>query len=389
MTGLYSAKQRLTYTFAVSQYLENSGQIVQHFLLIDYYNYIKCPVDFIKARIAVLLLIVASSLNAQTDFSQYEAEAVVVTGDTSSTVQSIQPRKKLIFLDFANRNKSPDYQFIESSIGDSMHELVQDKYEYDRIPREAWEAEAKKMGLKNEDYENKKKIALLARNLGADGIIYGSFFINDKNVIEAEGIILSAIDEKIVARRNITSTPDNELFNQLQNLSENLAAKIKDLFYPTDNGALWRSAVAPGWGLLYKQQEEWGYTYITLFALSFVYSAYSLYAYDDAIQDYLNFTPKHVITPEGETALYDPEGAARDFADLETKIESTRENLFVSLYILGGVYTASLIHSYFMPPDTGNVTVKAAFAPALFQNPFAGNFAPGYAFTFSAVYTLE
>ncbi len=337
----------------------------------------------------MLFLLLAAGLHAQTDFSQYEAEAVVVTGDKSSQEQTIQVRKKLIFLDFANRNKNPDYQFIESSIGDSMHELVQSKYEYDRIPREAWGAEAKKMGLKNEDYENKKKVALLARNLGADGIIYGSFFINDKNLIEAEGIILSAIDEKIVARRSITSTPDNELFNQLQNLSENLAAKIKDLFYPTDNGALWRSAVAPGWGLLYKQQEEWGYTYVTLFALSFVYSAYSLYAYDDAIQDYLHYSPRHEITPEGEISLYDPEGAASDFADLESKIESTRENLFVSLYILGGIYAASLIHSYFMPPDTGNVTVKAAFAPELFQNSYAGSFVPGYAFTFSAVYTLE
>ncbi len=123
----------------------------------------------------------------------------------------------------------------------------------------------------NADLYDEAKLSQLGKALGADGIVYGRFvYDKETNKMIMDGKILSVIDKTILADKRVEAPLDFKIFDATEDLGVYLSERIKDLFLPTDEGALWRSALAPGWGFFYKQQETWGYIHASATGTAFV-----------------------------------------------------------------------------------------------------------------------
>lgn len=264
--------------------------------------------------------------------------------------------KKVIFLPFYNQDNKRDYAWIETSITLWLDDAARKKYRYIKVPKSSWQNYMKKNDLSNADLFNEKKISEMGKALGADGVVYGRFSYNkETNKMVIEGKILSVIDEDILADKRIEAPLNFNIFDATEELSLYLSERIKDLFLPTDKGALWRSAVLPGWGFFYKQREEWGYIHGTATGVAFLVTVVSSIRFVIKKNEYLDYTPEHVITPLGETALYDPEGAQKNFDTLENEAAKAGKLAKISTYVFLTFYVANLIHSWFIEPDAGNV----------------------------------
>lgn len=168
------------------------------------------------------------------------------------------PAKKLIFLDFYNEAKDQNLQFLSNSFGDGAHAAIESKYRYQRVASDVWQKYATEKKWQPKDFFDTKKIREMGRDLGADGVIYGKF-VAGKDDLEIHGLIFSVIDGEIIGEERGRAKQDSTMFGTIGDVSGKLALKIKDLFVPSDRGALWRSALLPGWGHFYKERRDWGY----------------------------------------------------------------------------------------------------------------------------------
>lgn len=264
------------------------------------------------------------------------------------------PLKKIIYVDLRNVSGRSDYQWIENSVGNNMHKTASAKYQYTRIEKTEWSSRAEDLGITPQDYDNQVLMRRLGFSLGADGVIFGSFEILQKGGatrLSITGKILSVIDNSIVSEKTVESGLDSTVFDATDELSESLASKIRDLFFPTDTGALWRTALLPGWGHFYKQRPVWGYITSGVFGAAFAYSSYSVVSYFIAKSEYDNYVPENVKTPQGETALVNEAEASAKFAQLLSDQNTKSDSALTSLYILGGIYAISLIHAWFIDAE--------------------------------------
>ncbi|GAB4431614.1 MAG: hypothetical protein OHK0011_14430 [Turneriella sp.] len=254
--------------------------------------------------------------------------------------------KKLLFLDFYNESNDPNVKWLTDSIGESIFELTKNKYKYVRIESKVWRDYAKAKEFKPEDFYDVDKLQAMGFALKADGIIFGRFRSSPEN-IEISGKILSVVDKDIVAEKNITVPFSSQMFEDVQDVSETLGSRIKDLFYPSDRGALWRSALLPGWGQFYKQRKTAGYIYSSVIGTGAAFSLFSLIMLESTKQQYASYNPEHVVTPQGEFGIKDPAAAQAEFARLEARADQWYQITMISAGVTLGIYLWHLFDAWF------------------------------------------
>lgn len=254
--------------------------------------------------------------------------------------------KKIIFLRYYNESNDKNSKYLENSISESIHELVKDKYKYERVSADATEKFLAVHNYTEADLFDTAKLQQMGLALKTDGIIFGKFTTTPGN-IKITGKILSVVDREIIAEKTIESRIDNEMLVKVDDLSESLAARIKDLFYPSDTGALWRSAVLPGWGQHYKQRKTFAYIYGGLTIGAAAWTSVSLILWISANNKYYNYQPAYITTPQGQTSLLDPTAAASEFSALKAKSEQWEKITLISLGITLGIYAWQLFDAWF------------------------------------------
>ncbi len=254
--------------------------------------------------------------------------------------------KKLIFLDFYNESNDPNVKWLTDSIGESIFELTKNKYRYVRIESRVWREYAASKAFRPEDFYDVDKLQAMGFALKADGIIFGKFRSSAEN-IEISGKILSVVDKDIVAEKNITVPFSSQMFEDVQDVSETLGSRIKDLFYPSDRGALWRSALLPGWGQFYKQRKTAGYIYSGVIGTGAAFTLFSFVMLQSAKRQYASYNPDHVVTPQGEFGIKDPAAAQAEFARLEAKAEQWYQITVISAGVTLGIYLWHLFDAWF------------------------------------------
>jgi TolB-like protein len=292
----------------------------------------------------LLLVLPVSSLFAQGGATFKADKPVVIQADNDNPVAP--SFKKLIFLDFYNESNDPNVKWLTDSIGESIFELTKNKYKYARIESKVWREYAKSKDFKPQDFYDVDKLQAMGFALKADGIIFGKFRSSPEN-IEISGKILSVVDKDIVAEKNITVPFSSQMFEDVQDVSETLGSRIKDLFYPSDRGALWRSALLPGWGQFYKQRKTAGYIYSGVIGTGAAFSLFSLVMLQSTKQQYASYNPDHVITPQGEFGIKDPAAAQAEFARLEAKADQWYQITMISAGITLGIYLWHLFDAWF------------------------------------------
>lgn len=267
-------------------------------------------------------------------------------------------RKKLIFINFYNATGNKNTAYLESSIVDSIHELIKDKYSYDRIPADVWRKYAQSREFSEADYYDQEKLQKIGAALNADGIIFGKLTSHPDGVL-ITGKILSVVEKEVIAEKELVAPLNAEMFQNVKEISEVLAAKIKDLFIPSDLGALRRSAMLPGWGQFYKQRRKWGYVWGISVGTAFLTASYFTYAYLKNSSAYQNAGPDD------------------DAAGLYKKIEFNYSAMSVAWIATAALYAFNLIDALIFDGDY-NVSkpAKASLLPAELSIGMNSPFAP-------------
>lgn len=272
------------------------------------------------------------------------AQAKSAGAEKSQTVTGA--RKKLIFINFYNATGNKNTAYLESSIVDSIHELIKDKYSYERIPADVWRKFAQSGEFRDADYYDQQKLQKIGAQFKADGIIFGKLSSHPDGIL-ITGKILSVVEKEVIAEKETVAPLNAEMFQKVNEISEVLAAKIKDLFIPSDLGALRRSAMLPGWGQFYKQRRKWGYFWGISVGTAFLTSSYFTYAY------LKNYSAYQSATPDD-----DPAG-------LYKKVDFNHTAMNVAWIITGTLYVFNLIDALIFEGDYGaTAPAKASLLPA-------------------------
>jgi TM2 domain-containing membrane protein YozV len=115
----------------------------------------------------------------------------------------------------------------------------------------------------------------------------------------------------------------------------------------TDSGALWRSAVAPGWGQFYKGRPGWGYFYSFSFGASLLTSVTSLILWQNYNSRYKNYQPEYVVSATGAISLANSTAAQSELDRLSGAAQSWETATLVSSVVTLSIYAFSLIDAYF------------------------------------------
>lgn len=305
----------------------------------------------------VVVPLAVGAAYAQNAPSFKSEKAIVIESDKSAG--PVLATKKLIFLDFYNASNDANVKWLTDSIGESIFELTKNKYKYIRIENKVWREYATAKGFKPEDFYNVEKLQAMGYALKADGIVFGKFTTTAEN-IEISGKILSVVDREIIAEKNVTVPFSSAMFEDVQEVSETLGSRIKDLFFPSDRGALWRSSLLPGWGQYYKQRKTWGYIYGGVIGTGAAFSLFSLIMWQQANRNYKSYTPENVTTPQGETGLKDPTAAQAQFSSLIQKSEQWEQITLISAGITLGIYLWHLFDAWFFEGNYIELTKSTA-----------------------------
>lgn len=306
----------------------------------------------------------ANAVSAQNAKTFKSATPIVMQSDPAAATPGV-PTKKLIFLDFYNASNDANVKWLTDSIGESIFELTKNKYKYIRIENKVWREYATAKGFKPEDFYNVEKLQAMGYALKVDGIVFGKF-ISTKENIEISGKILSVVDRDIIAEKNVTVPFSSAMFEDVQEVSETLGGRIKDLFFPSDRGALWRSALLPGWGQYYKQRKNWGYIYGGVIGSGAAFSLLSLIILQQARNSYKNYIPEHVVTTQGEFGIKNPAEAQAQFSKLEANVTQWQQITIISASITLGIYLWHLFDAWFFE---GNY-IEMIKGTAMGQSPF-------------------
>ena len=308
-------------------------------------------------------------------------------GDDTQVVGG--PAKKLIFLDFYNESDDKNLQYLSNSIGDAVDAAIKDKYRYTVIPSATWKKYASENKWEAKDFYDIKKIREMGKALGADGVIYGKYTSKEGN-LDIQGVIFSVIDGEVVDKQEGQTPVSAEMFETINQVSDNLAKKIKDLFVPSDRGALVRSLIFPGWGHFYKQRRNWGYFWggTAIAATAFTATMLTLFIIHKA--KYADYAPRVYTNTSGGTGHYDEAASQAEFDRIENLGNTYGQMTLIGAGIAGAVYIAAFVHAYLIAPDLGNITQPGAVSALPLQfsigrdaSPLGGtraSFAYGYRF---------
>lgn len=241
-------------------------------------------------------------------------------------------RKKLIFINFYNATGNKNTAYLETSIVDSIHELIKDKYSYERIPADVWRKHAQSVNFSDADYYDQEKLQKIGFALNADGIIFGKLSGHPDGIM-ITGKILSVVEKEVIAEKELVAPLNAEMFQNVKEISEVLAAKIKDLFIPSDLGALRRSALLPGWGQFYKQRRKWGYFWGITVGTAFLTASYFTY-------EYLKYS-----------SAYKDAGPDDDAAGLYKKVEFNYSAMSAAWIVTATLYAFNLIDALIFDGD--------------------------------------
>ncbi|MBS0619709.1 MAG: hypothetical protein JSR44_16100 [Spirochaetes bacterium] len=310
---------------------------------------------WIKSNQKIFLAFCALATPLATSFAVEEKtlrveKPVVIQAESSAPVALA--KKKLVFLDFYNESNDPNTKWLTDSIGDSIYELTKNKYNYTRIDNKVWRDYTTAHNFKPADFYDTEKLQKMGYDLHLDGIVFGKFVATKEN-IQISGKILSVVDKDIIAEKNVTVPFSSQMFEDVQEVSETLGSRIKDLFFPSDRGALWRSALLPGWGQFYKQRKTWGYIYSGTVGTSFAFTVFSFIMWQSANQQYKNYDPAHVTTPQGETGIIDPASTQAQFNAYVQKSQTWQQITLISGVITMTLYLWQLFDAWFFE---GNYT---------------------------------
>lgn len=321
-------------------------------------DYLTHQSPLMRFFVTLSLLCVAANLKAQEKTVPLKVKKPVVIQSTPNSATAASS-KKLLFLDFYNESNDPNVAWLTDSIGESIFELTKDKYNYTRIESRIWRDYAQAQRFKPEDFYDIDKLQAMGLALKADGIIFGKFRSTAEN-IEISGKILSVVDKDIIAEKSIAVPLSSQMFEDVQDVSETLGSRIKDLFYPSDRGALWRSAALPGWGQFYKQRRIWGYTYSSVIGTGAAFTLFSFVMLQVSKQQYRNYNPDHVVTPQGEFGIKDPVSAQAEFSRLEAKANQWYQITLVSAGVTLGLYFWHLFDAWFFEGSYADAPKSAA-----------------------------
>lgn len=297
-------------------------------------------------------------LSAQTAPNFKTDKAIVIQSEKSAA--PLPSVKKLIFLDFYNASNNANVKWLTDSIGESIFELTKNKYKYIRIENKVWREYATSKAFKPEDFYDVEKLQAMGFALKVDGIVFGKFSTTAEN-IEISGKILSVVDREIIAEKNVTVPFSSQMFEDVQEVSETLGSRIKDLFFPSDRGALWRSSLLPGWGQFYKQRKTWGYIYSGVIGTGAAFSLFSFIMLQSSKRAYENYKPEHVVTePQGEFGIKDPAAARAQFATLEARADQWYQITMISAAVTLGIYLWHLFDAWFFEGNYVELTKGTA-----------------------------
>ncbi len=265
-------------------------------------------------------------------------------------------QKKLVFLDFYNEAQDKNLQYIANSIGDAVHEAIKEKYRYDRIPSAAWKKYAADNKWEEKDFYDRKKIREMGRVLGADGVIYGKYNTAEEK-LELHGIIFSVIDGVVVDEQKASAPLNAEMFGTINEVSDNLAKKIKDLFVPSDRGAITRSLMFPGWGHYYKQRNGWGNFWMISGGTSAAFTATMATMFIVARAQYENYKPDRYTNSANQIGYYDQTAVQAEFDRIEAKGNQYGQLALIGGAVTAGIWLGALLHAWLIEPDLGNVAV--------------------------------
>jgi TolB-like protein len=295
----------------------------------------------------------------------------VLAEDLKSKPIVLQTTKKLIFLDFYNEASDANMQFLSNSFGDGVDAAIKNKYRYAVIPSATWKKYAADKNWQPRDFADVKKIREMGRDLGADGVIYGRFLAKS-DAIEIQGVIFSVVDGEIIGEERGTAKPDSTMFGTVQSLSGKLAVKIKDLFVPSDRGALWRAAVLPGWGHFYKERKSWGYFWAVSTGTAFVFTLTATTVFLLYRSEYKSFSPEAYRNSFGHVGLYDETQAQAEFDRLENRSNTWGDLAFGGLVTTAVFYAANIAHAWFIKADTGNIDAPSSAFQFRLDREYAG-----------------
>lgn len=267
---------------------------------------------------------------------------------------SDKPAKRLVFLDFYNEAKDTNYQFLAASISDAAHLSIRSRYRYVKMDAQLWRDYAKRNGWQAADFYAPVKIRRMALDLGADGVIYGRF-VASAQVLQIDGAILSAVDGEILGTAQASAKPDSTMFQSIKVLAESLAGKIQDLFLPSDNGALYRASLLPGWGHFYKERPAWGYFWSVSTGTATAFTLTATTVFLVYRQQYTNASPELYRNNSGQVGYFDETAAQTEFDRLENSANSWGKLALGGLIATLTLYAANLLHAYAIPANLGNL----------------------------------
>lgn len=258
-----------------------------------------------RASDLVVILVWLNAFGALSALPQAKgANAVIVR---KSPIVELAAPKKLLFLPFFNEAADQNFSWLENSIGSSIHDVAHKRYQYTKIDDADFSIYFINKGYSPSDLYDFKKITKIAHDLGVDGVIYGTFKPDaEKANVIVTGKILSVVDKEIIAEKTVTIPVSSEMFSGVEEVSDSLGDNIKNLFYPSDKGALIRAATLPGWGHRYKQRPGWGYFWGGMFWSSVAFTALSTFQLIRYSISYKNYTPENYTSPNGGVGLKDP-----------------------------------------------------------------------------------
>jgi hypothetical protein len=202
-------------------------------------------------------------------------------------------------------------------------------------------------------FMTQKKIREMGKALGADGVIYGKYNTVEER-LELHGIIFSVIDGEVVEEQHASAPLSAEMFEKINEVSDNLAKKIKDLFVPSDRGALTRSLLFPGWGHYYKQRNGWGNFWAISGGTAIAFTATMGTMFVVMKNQYDTYNPQHYRNTSGGTGLYDANAAQAEFDRLEASANQFGQLALIGGAVTAGIWLGAMLHAYFIEPDMGN-----------------------------------
>ena len=305
----------------------------------------------------VTLLSLSTAMRAEDfrptgDFSNQDSKA---TGRVGKATE-----RKLVFLDFYNEANNKEYQYLESSVGEAVYHATIRKYTYSRTEQSVWQRYVRANKFKPGDFFDRGKVQIMGEAIPADGIVFGKFTVTHDG-IKISARVLSIFSREVIAEAETVLPASKDVTKELRSFSEVLAGRVAELFVPSDRGAIWRSTALPGWGQIYKRRRTAGQIYAGMVGTGFAFSLFSLIMWQTSYSRYRNYTPEHVVTPQGGTELINPADAQAQFDRYASQTQTWQQITYVSVGITLAIHLWQILDAWIFDASHAQIGKRVAF----------------------------